>query len=169
MKIEIPIEIFMMDGKGCHLFLEAEINGSKGLLILDTGASQTVLSQNAEEIKTAITPLDQEEYIDMVEGKTLGERFSEEELEEMGIDDSGVLSLAANGSSIDFQFGIINGLKIGDFVFDPFPVGTMDLTNVTLLYEKMDKKNVWGLLGSDLLLKYNAVINYKKKILKLTL
>jgi hypothetical protein len=100
-----------------------------------------------------------------VEAKTLGDRFSDEELEEMGIDDNGVLSLAANGSSIDFQFGIIDGLKLGDFEFEPFPVGTMDLTNVAKLYDKMNKKNVWGLLGSDMLLKYKAVIDYDNEML----
>ena len=43
----------------------------------------------------------------------------------------------------------------------------LDLSHVNQSYEQIGLKPIDGVLGSDVLLKYNAVIDYEKKILKL--
>ncbi|MDG1476456.1 MAG: aspartyl protease family protein [Vicingaceae bacterium] len=46
MKTILPIEIFPIEDDGYHLKVEIVINGKPANLILDTGASRTVLDEN---------------------------------------------------------------------------------------------------------------------------
>jgi hypothetical protein len=166
---KLPIELFEMDGNGCHLFVDATIGGEVGCLVIDTGASQTVLSRYSEGVQNALQKLDYNEFLTQTQSESLSETLSEEELKELGVAENGVVSMAANGDAIDFEFGIIQDFKIGELEVEKFAVGTIDLTNINRLYEKLNKSNVLGLLGSDFLLKYKAVIDYETKLLTLKL
>jgi hypothetical protein len=44
----------------------------------------------------------------------------------------------------------------------------MDMNHINELYQKVSDYKICGLLGSDFLLKYNAVIDYKRRVLKLS-
>jgi len=44
----------------------------------------------------------------------------------------------------------------------------LDLSHVNKSYEQIGLKQIEGVLGSDILLKYNAIIDYPKKELRLT-
>ena len=61
----------------------------------------------------------------------------------------------------------IKKLKIGDLEISDYKTILLDLSHVNNSYEQIGLKQVDGVLGSDILLKYNAVIDYEKKILKL--
>lgn len=164
---KIPIEIFIVDGNGCHIFVDVTLGKDKnGCLIIDTGASQTIISRNIPVLENRISLIDHEDYISYCsDNKKLSDRFSYEQLEEMGADENGILSMAAIPGKVDLRFGLLESFSIGDLTISNFPVGIMDLTNVHDLYHKLNKPNVWGLLGSDFLLKYKATIDYEDEIL----
>ncbi len=177
MKTEIPIELFMPDNKGGHLFVEVEINEEKGLMIIDTGASQSVFAQNNPVVKNNISTIDDETYSLMLQeiateiseqnpaATTTDEDTIQDKITEP--ENDGIVSMAANGESIDFSFGVLCCISLGDITIKDMPVGCIDMTNISNLYEKSDKNNLVGLLGSDLLSRYNACIDYKNKMLTL--
>ncbi|HVA98908.1 MAG TPA: clan AA aspartic protease, partial [Bacteroidia bacterium] len=56
----------------------------------------------------------------------------------------------------------------GDLEIKKQPVLLLDLSHVNTSYESIGLKPIDGVLGSDLLLKYDAIIDYKKCELRLT-
>jgi len=167
MKITLPLQIADIDNTGKHIFCEVVINDKTGILIVDTGASQTVLSSKSDIVQSAISPIDYATFARMNSSQDLKEMFTTDELEQMGVSEDGVLSMAANGQAIDFQFGILDGLIIGELRVPPMPVGLIDISNISTLYQRLLNAEILGLLGSDLLLKYKAIIDYGKQTLTL--
>lgn len=163
MKVKQKLEIFDLDGNGNHLLCKAKINNCDGILIVDTGASQTVLSANSEAVKSAIEFINHNQFIEYKESSNLAAKFTADELTEMGVGDDGVLSLAANGQAIEFQFGIVDCIQIGELRIEKMPTGLIDFTSINNLYSKMQDTEVFGLLGSDILQTYKAKIDYGKK------
>jgi len=62
---------------------------------------------------------------------------------------------------------IISTLYIGGLLIDEFEVAVLDLSTINIAYRQLGHPEVLGVLGGDILMKYKAVINYRKKILKL--
>jgi hypothetical protein len=65
------------------------------------------------------------------------------------------------------QFTTIKKIKIGTIEIADCQIVLLDLSHVNKSYHKVGLAEVEGVLGSDILLKYNAVIDYQKKKLKL--
>jgi len=61
----------------------------------------------------------------------------------------------------------INSIWLGEFNFPNFEALSMSLQHINTIYSKFVDKPIIGLLGGDFLMKYNAEILYKKKLLKL--
>ena len=61
----------------------------------------------------------------------------------------------------------LNQFKIGKIRIKNFHAILLDLTHVNSSYEKMGFSPIDGVLGSDVMNKYHAVIDYKKKRLTL--
>lgn len=137
MTIKIPIEIVEIEGNGCHLFVECQINKIISCqLIIDTGASKTVFDYNLMS--------------------SLSEKIEkEEEIKSAGV--GGEITLN--------EFANISNFKIGDFEIKNFETVLIDLSNVNDIYEPIINKKIWGLIGGDFLLKYKSKIDYKTKIL----
>ena len=108
-------------------------------VIVDTGASKSVFD------KTRI-----EKY---VADKTFEKHDS--------------LSSGLGTNTMTSELVTIKKLKIGELEIDNYKTILLDLSHVNNSYEQIGLKYIDGVLGSDILLKYNAVIDYKKKILKL--
>lgn len=138
--IELPINIVSIEGDGFHLIAEGCINGKTARFVVDTGASRTVFDK--DRILS---------YIDDPE-------FSVKEGISAGIGGTDISSFIFNIEELSFR-----ELKISSY-----QAVAMDLSNVNNSYAMLNIPPVDGVLGGDLLRKYNAVINYRLKKMRLT-
>lgn len=138
--IEIPINIINIEGDGFHLIVEGMINNKPARFVVDTGASRTVFDK--DRILN---------YIDNPE-------FNEKEGISAGIGGADITSFIFNIEELSF-----GNLKINDY-----QAVAMDLSNVNNSYAMLKLPPVDGVLGGDLMKKYQAVINYKLKKMRLT-
>ena len=139
MRIKIPIEIVNIEGNGCHIVVRAKFgNRKQGLLIIDTGASKTVFDSILIESVTEPFETDQD-------------------IQSTGIDATVVQS----------RLAILKKIEMGEFKSFNMLVVLIDLSNINKLYQKINKKKIWGLLGSDFLSFNKAKIDYEKNELSL--
>lgn len=135
----IPLYIIPIQDDGYHVFLEAKVNDQKVIMLLDTGASRTVF--DLETIKKIHTGIEMEENEDRATG------------------------LGTN--SVENFVAVIDSFEIGELKIKSFETGVLDLSHVNQSYQKIDISPIAGVLGSEILMRFDAVINYKKKILNL--
>lgn len=138
--IEIPIEIINIEDDGYHIITYGAINGRRARFVVDTGASRTVFDK--EKIM---------EYIEKPE-------FSEKEGISAGIGGTDISSFLFSLESISF----------GELYISDYQAIAMDLSNINDSYAMIGLPAVEGVLGGDLMKKYQAVINYKSKKMRLT-
>ena len=138
--IELPINIINIEGDGFHLIAEGMINNKPARFVVDTGASRTVFDK--DRILN---------YIDNPE-------FNEKEGISAGIGGTDLSSFIFN----------IEELSFGDLKINDYQAVAMDLSNVNNSYAMIKLPPVDGVLGGDLMKKYQAVINYKLKKMRLT-
>jgi hypothetical protein len=139
---KIPIQLIAIENDGFHLMIEVLINNKKANLVLDTGASRTVF--------------DKDEMISFIDDETQIEYQENEKL-----------SSGLGTNSMKSEAFYLGSLKLGEFEINDYQALTLDLTHVKLSYESLNLPKIHGVLGGDLLKKFNAVIYYQKKILKL--
>ena len=137
----IPIDVVKIDEDGYHLMLYAKISRKKVRLLIDTGASRSVFDK---------TRLD----------SILGNKDNEYETLEQ-------LSTGLGTNSMESQTTCLKSFKIGDIKIKNLDVVVLDLNHVNESYAMIGEKGIDGVFGSDLLKKYDAVIYYKEKKLKL--
>lgn len=135
----IPFNILSIDNEGFHLLIKLKINNKNANFIIDTGASKTVMD------KTRI-------------GNYVKEK-------EFGMHDK--LSSGLGTNTMESHFTIIKKMKIGEIEILKYNTVLLDLSHVNSSYEQVGLKPIEGVLGSDILLQYKAVIDYERKILKL--
>lgn len=139
MQTTLPIEIIKLEDESYHLMIEANFYPTKnGHLIIDTGASKTVLdSQFASSFVN--------EFEEIVENQSSG----------------------INAMITDAKIGTIPNIKFNDLELVNYKCLLLDLSHINDLYKKYSDKYIAGLIGSDFLLKHHAIIDYKKKTLTL--
>ena len=132
---EIPMKIIELEKDNFHLLVIGKIGRSKKMYwIVDTGASRSVFDINEEQY---------------YEKKEISE---EEEYQSAGI----------NPGKIQTGMGTIHNLKFGKLKIKEIDLALIDLQHVNNIYEKFDKEDiaVVGLIGSDILNKYGACIDF---------
>ena len=134
----IPLKILDIADEGFHLLIKIFINGKVANVIVDTGASKTVFDKKAIE------------------------RF----VQHRDFDLQEELSTGLGTSTMMSQSTSIKKIKIGEVEIKNYKTILLDLSHVNNSYAQIGLKSIDGVLGSDILLKYNAVIDYEKKILK---
>jgi hypothetical protein len=72
-------------------------------------------------------------------------------------------------SEMETKVAKLKDLKIGKAEFKELEVAVLDIAHVNETYRLIEIPEIDGVLGSDFLMKYDAVINYNKAILKITL
>ena len=137
---KIPITILNIENEGFHLLINVKINNKKALLIIDTGASSTVFDK--EKIKKFAA---EKEFIS-----------------------NDKLSTGLGTNSMKSEKTVLKKIIFGELELKKQPVLLLDLSHVNTSYESIGLKPIDGVLGSDLLLKYDAIIDYKKCELRLT-
>jgi hypothetical protein len=140
MKSITPLRFLNIEGDGLHLALTIRINGKPANMILDTGASKTVFDFNkvSAYLKT--------------------ETLTENESLSTGLGTNTMMSQRIN----------IQKLQVGKITVSDYGCVVLDLSHVNTAYEQIGLKPIIGVLGSDFLHQYNAVIDYGKKKLFLT-
>ncbi len=135
----ISITMLNIEDDGLHLIIDAEVNSFECRLLVDTGASRTVF--------------DQKRIFQFVKESDL--KFDEKLSTGLGTD-------SMPTSSIN-----LSNFNLGELSVKNFHAILLDLSHVNASYEKMGFVAIDGVLGSDILDKYEAIINYKKRTITL--
>ena len=140
MKIKLPFRLLNIEGDGYHLQVKVRINGKPALMIVDTGASRSVFD------RTQI-----EKYIGA---------------EKIGDHDR--LSTGLGTSTMKSQFVVLKSFTIKGIRLQNFGAVILDLQHVNHTYDIIGLPAVAGVLGSDILVRLNAVIDFRRKEITLT-
>jgi len=137
MTITVPLQIIDLHEDGYHPLVSISVYGKPFTLVLDTGASKTA--------------------------------FDHETLSADGIDltASDSLSTGLGTNSMTSFTTVLSDLYIGDLQVSEIEVAVLDLSTINIAYRQLNHPEVLGVLGGDILMKYKAVIDYGKRILKL--
>ncbi len=131
-KIILPLKKLGIEHSGMHLILKIKVNRKAATLVVDTGASQTVLDKN--RIHRFVKEKDFKKHDSLSTG--LGTKTMESHI-----------------VSIDqMEFG---KLKLGKRIFI-----LLDLSHVNESYSEIGLKKIDGVLGGDILNIFKAVIDY---------
>lgn len=136
---EIPFELVDIEGDGCHLIIDAQLCGHPIKMLIDTGASRTVFDKN--RIAALIAP-------DMT--------------------DMDRLSSGLGTNTMSSQKAEITDLSIGEIVIPEYTAVILDLSHVNESYLRLGYSGIDAVLGGDLMTRFNAVIDYKEKTIKLS-
>ncbi|HEY6163110.1 MAG TPA: aspartyl protease family protein [Bacteroidia bacterium] len=135
----IPLKKLAIESDGYHLMAIIIINRKKAKVIVDTGASRTVF--------------DKERIKHFVKAKSTV------------IKDK--LSTGLGTNSMKSHQLLIRSLQLGKIKVKDYPTVLLDLSHVNHSYTQLGMDAVDGVLGSDLMHRFNAVIDFKKNEMKL--
>lgn len=121
--------------KSNHLYLNARINGVKGLFLLDTGASTTCIDLNQQSVFL----LDSSQ--------------------------SNVKASGAGSNDLYTEVSKGNRIQLGKWKSNNNTFVLLDLTHVNIALDQYDLPKVQGIIGSDLLKKHHGVIDYSSRLL----
>jgi hypothetical protein len=139
MKVKLKLIPLELDKKTYHLFVEFNVKKTACRLLLDTGASKTVF--DADRIKRFVKA----EKIIANEGKSVG----------LGV------------SEMETHATVLKSLQMGKLFISQFEVAVLPIGHVNDTYQQLGFPMIDGVLGSDFLVKYRAIIDYPK--MKMTL
>ncbi len=136
----LPLELVNIDSDGLHLLLDVSIFDRRYKVVLDTGASRTVFDQQT------ITDIAGEFALQEIDNRSAG--------------------LGTN--SMQSFTVTIPELRIGDdFIINNYVSAILDLSAIRVAYEQLNMPPLVGVIGGDILFRYQAVIDYKEQILHL--
>ena len=139
MVVTVPLQIIDLNQDGFHPLLNIKLFGKKFTVVLDTGASKTAFD------------------------KTLLQQANELAL----ITESSILSTGLGTNSMASFTAVIHDMRIGSLKIPEFEVAVLDLSTINFAYAQMGHPQVLGVIGGDILMQYNAVINYGNRSLRL--
>jgi len=138
MRITIPIQIIELEENNYHIHITSVFyDGKIGNWIIDTGASKTVFDKNKADYYN-----------------------NSDETEELH-------SAGVGEKPLETSLAFLKPLEIGKLKIENMKVALLDLERINELYSKTTNIEICGLLGGDFLVKYKAVIDYRKSTLVL--
>lgn len=140
MKIIIPFKLLDLNGEGYHLLIKVKIVAKTANMLIDTGASATVFDKAR------------------IEKIVANSKFKKHHKSASGI----------GTDKMEIHNTVLKKMQIGDLLLTNFKVGVIDLVHVNNSYKQIGLKPIDGVIGSDILKKYNAIIDYKKECLILS-
>lgn len=138
-KIRIPIKAESLQEEGFHLFVEGKVGHHRIRLLIDTGASKTVLDK----------------------------KFINEKLPEQKLEINEQLTTGVGSNTIQSEFTEIDNLRVGKLKLKMYKVAVLDLQHVNETYSLIQLPGIDGVLGCDVLVEYGVVINLRKKELRI--
>jgi hypothetical protein len=141
-KRSIPLEVIDLNGNGFHILVNVVILKKPFKLVLDTGASKTAFD------KTLLLEL----------------------IHENELKNSGHLTTGLGTNDMPSFTTEVQDFYVGRFHIPNLEVAVLDLSAINTAYEQLAIAPVLGVLGGDILVKYQAVIDYSalKLVLKRT-
>ena len=132
----IPLNFVELESDNYHVLIDVLLSdGTTTKWVVDTGASKSVFDGN------------------------LSDYFRTESTSD---DDDEIQSAGINGDPLSTSIGIIPELNIAGMPLKNIKLAIINLDNINTLYEKYTDTRIAGLIGSDLLKEYNAVIDFGK-------
>lgn len=139
MVIRIPFQIIELEKKSYHIIIDGKIDEADLTLILDTGASRTIIDKS---------------YAD--------------KLEPLPHDAEKPMATGLNAEQIPVELYNIPKLTLEGVVFENVESLTADLTAINDVYLNITGKRIGGLIGCDFLLKKVKSIDFKRKYLTIS-
>lgn len=137
---KIPFQVISLQPDGFHIITNVRLFGKDFKMVIDTGASKTVLDKNT----------------------LLHSGITEEEL--LNTD---ILSTGLGTNTMQSFMLKLPEFSLGEWMIRDFTVAVLDLSSINLAYQQIGLEPVIGVLGGDILRLYGAAIDYKKKTLRL--
>ena len=138
-KISIPLKAVSLREEGFHLFVKARLGKLSMRLLIDTGASKTVLDKN----------------------------FLSKNFPGLSLEANEQLTTGVGTNSIQSEFAEIDLLQIGKLRLKNYKVAVLDLQHVNETYSMIQLPGIDGVLGCDVLVEKNAVIDLRKSELRI--
>ena len=132
---KMKLKIQELEANNSHLFVTGKVNGKRCRILIDTGASRTVLNRG---FVTGFKPA-----IALKEHKQPGS------------------GLGTNTMKI--ETAQLKTFSIGTKEIKNYEAAVLDLTHVNAAYKKHKLPPVHIILGNDIMTAHNAVIDYGKK------
>lgn len=130
----IGFDILELEKNSYHIIVKANIGKRRISLVIDTGASHTCF-----DLK----------YIDSLKQDV---EVVDNEMPGMGIGTSTLMS----------KTSLIRNFRIGKLEIPEYHIVLLDLEHINGAYKMLGLPRVHGILGSDFLFLYSAVIDYQK-------
>lgn len=140
MKYTIPLDVKELEYKNYHVFINLTINSVPCRLLVDTGASKTVF--DAERVLRFVS----EQKITSHEIKSVG----------LGV------------TNMETKVATLKDISVKKFNRKKMEVAILPLTHVNTTYVLLEIPEIDGVLGSDFLMKYKAVIDFGNAQIQLT-
>lgn len=137
---KIPFERINLQADGYHIITEVTLFDKTFKLVIDTGASKTVLD------KTTLL---------------------ESGIAEDNFENTDILSTGLGTNTMESFMLTIPEIKLHDWKINNFTVAVLDLSSINFAYNQIGLEPVIGVLGGDILQQYGAIIDYKKQTLTL--
>ena len=138
MQLKIPFQVMEIEQGSFHPIILGKIDGLEVNLILDTGASRTVIDKSI----AVNLPIIEIESAEPFAAGINAQRISVEQVE-------------------------IPSLILGDIDFGKTLAFTTDLSPISQLYTEMMDFPIHGLLGCDFLERYKAVVDFNTRMIVL--
>ena len=135
----INFKLVTLEPDNYHIVLKASIEGRPLNVIIDTGASHSCFDLN----------------------------FIRYLLPELSMEDNDGLNVGVGTSDFESKLSTIQNLRLGRFLLKQYDIVLLDMSNINEAYKMMHKPLIHGIIGSDFLMKYQAVIDYGTKTLTL--
>jgi len=133
MLYKIKFDIVELEREDYHLLAKGKIAGQSVRMVLDTGASRSCVDIN----------------------------FVQNILPDLAMENNEGISAGIGGDDFVTKVADIPDVKIGRLHLNTFSdVALIDLNVINIAYQKLKKKPVQMILGSDFFVKYNAIIDY---------
>ncbi len=135
----VKIKSIELESDSYHILTRIKIGKSILQFIVDTGASHTCMD------KEIFTSIQSEESILEYEGDRVG----------------------IGGTGFGVEMTVLHDFKIGRMYIPEYPIILLDMSHIRQTYERLRKPEIAGILGCDFLMRYDAVIDFKAKEIKL--
>src|SRR5690554_5728671 len=139
MKYKVALQLVELEDNDFHLIAPARFPDNEiHYWIIDTGASKTVFDLNLKHLFNS-------------EGETY------DQIHTAGIGEKPIQTTIAE----------LKPFKLNKLQVKYLKVALLDLSHINKFYSNAANLNICGLLGSDFLLKSNAIVDYKSRTLRL--
>lgn len=137
----LPLQVVDLQGDGFHLLVEVVVFGQNFKAVLDTGASKSAFD------------------MDIISSLALQDQI-------IHIPDHHAIGLGT--TTMERYFVNCPQLKLGDLMIENYEAPVFDLSAIKFAYEKLDLPLVIGVIGGDILMQFNGIIDYQNLSLTLS-